>query len=183
VGQLIASGGGTELFHLAQTNPLRVYVKVPQRLSRQIKTGQKGVLTLDEMPGREFEAKVVRTAGAMDAESRTLLVELQVDNSKGEILAGAFAQARFEFDSNTAQTLKVPQSTLLFRAEGVQVGVVDKNGQVSLRTLKLGRDFGQSLEVLDGIRTTDQMIVNPPDLLANGTQVRVVKDAQNGQKP
>jgi RND family efflux transporter MFP subunit len=176
VGQLITAGSGVELFHLIQTNPLRVYVKVPQSSARSIKTGAKGELLLQELPGRKFEATVTRTANAIQTDSRTLLVELQVDNSKGEILAGSFAQLSFVNPAPLA-TLTLPASTLLFRSEGVQIGAVSSNGAVSLRTLKLGRDFGQAMEVLDGITATDRIIVNPPDLLTNGQIVRVIDSA------
>lgn len=173
IGQLISAGGGTELYHLVQTSPLRVYVRVPQATARSIKVGSKGELLFEELPGRKFEAAVTRTAEAMQSDSRTLLVELQVDNSKGEILSGSFAQLRF-LNSVITPTLTLPASTLLFRSDGVMAGAVDAEGKVSLRQLKLGRDFGQSMEVLDGIAATDRLIVNPPDLLINGQTVRVI---------
>ncbi len=178
VGQLITAGSGKELFHLAQTNPLRVYVRVPQTYSHSIKTGQKGELVLDELPGRKFEARVVRSAGAMEPGSRTLLVELQVDNSKGELLAGGYAQVRFA-DASEAPILTLPSITLLFRAEGIQAGVVGSDNKVGLRTLKLGRDFGQTIEILGGIDPGDRVIVNPPDSLANGQVVRVVEPVKS----
>jgi membrane fusion protein, multidrug efflux system len=178
VGQLITAGGGKELFHLAQTNPLRVYVRVPQSLSRSIKNGQKGELLFDELPGRKFDAKVVRSAGAMEPGSRTLLVELQVDNARGELLSGGYAQVRFS-DAVDAPVLTLPSSTLLFRSEGIQVGVVADDGKVGLRTLKLGRDFGQTMEILEGIAAGDRVIINPPDSLANGQNVRVVESAKS----
>ena len=177
VGQLITAAGGKELFRLAQTNPLRIYVRVPQSLSRSVKAGQKGELLLDELPGRKFEAKVVRSAGAMEPGSRTLLVELQVDNSKGEILSGGYAQVRFS-DAVGAPVLTLPSSTLLFRSEGIQAGVVGSDNKVSLRTLKLGRDFGQTLEILDGLTGGDRVIINPPDSLAEGQTVRVVESGK-----
>jgi len=174
VGQLIAAGSGRELFRLAQTNPLRVYVRVPQTLSRAIQVGQTAELVLAELPGKKIEAKVVRTAGAMEPVSRTLLTELEVNNSHDEILAGSYAQVQFN-DSTAAPLLTLPANTLLFRAEGTQVGVVQSDGKVTVRTVKLGRDFGQTVEILDGIATTDRVIMNPPDSLANGLTVRVVE--------
>ncbi len=150
VGQLITAGSGNELFRLAQTNPLRVYVRVPQTMSHAIAPGQTAVLTLDQMPGKKFEAKVVRTAGAIDPGSRTLQTELQVDNARGEILAGSYAQVRFT-DSVAAPTLTLPANTLLFRSEGMCIGVVNADGKVELRTVKLGRDFGQTVEILEGV--------------------------------
>jgi RND family efflux transporter MFP subunit len=174
VGQLIAAGNARALFRLAQTNPLRVYVHVPQTLSREVEPGQGAELLISELPGRKFEAKVVRTAGAMEPNSRTLLAELEVNNPKNEILAGSYAQVRFN-DIQGDPTLTIPANTLLFRSEGVQVGVVDSGGKVEVRTVRLGRDFGQTLEVLDGISRGDRVIVNPPDSLASGMTVRVAE--------
>jgi RND family efflux transporter MFP subunit len=174
VGQLIVAGNARALFRLAQTNPLRVYVRVPQTLSRAIEVGQGAELTISELPGRKFEAKIVRTAGAMDPSSRTLLAELEVKNPKNEILAGSYAQVRFN-DTAGDPTLTLPASTLLFRSEGMQVGVVDSNGKVEVRTVKLGRDFGQTLEIVDGVTAGDRVIVNPPDMLASGMTVRVAE--------
>lgn len=178
IGQLISAGGGKELFHLAQTHTLRVYVRVPQAYSHSIKPGRKAELVFDELPGRQFEAKVTRSAGAMEPASRTLLVELQVDNSQGELLPGGYAQIRFS-DANTAPVLTLPASTLLFRSEGILAGVVDEKGKVSLRHLKLGRDFGHTMEILEGIAAGDRVIVNPPDSLTDGQSVRVVESARN----
>jgi RND family efflux transporter MFP subunit len=181
VGQLITAGSGRALFHLAQTNPLRVYVHVPQTLSRQIEPGQDAELIISELPGRQFDAKVVRTAGAMDPSSRTLLAELQVKNPKNEILAGSYAQVRFS-DPLGNPTLTLPANTLLFRSEGMQVGVVDPGGKVEIRTVKLGRDFGQTVEIVDGINTGDHVIVNPPDSLASGMTVRVSEPTKVAEK-
>jgi len=172
VGQLIAAGSGRELFRLAQLNPLRVYVRVPQTLSLAIAPGQKAELILDQFPGRKIGAKVVRTAGAIEPGSRTLLTELEADNARGEILAGSYAQVRFT-DSGAAPTLTLSANTLLFRAEGIRVGVVNADNKVELRAVKLGRDFGQTVEILEGVGAGDRVIINPPDSLANGLVVRV----------
>jgi RND family efflux transporter MFP subunit len=172
VGQLITAGSGRELFRLAQINPLRVYVRVPQTLSYAIAPGQKAELILDQFPGKRIEAKVVRTAGAMDPGSRTLLTELSVDNSRGEILAGSYAQVRF-VDAVSAPALTLAANTLLFRAEGIRVGVVNDENKVELRAVKIGRDFGQTVEIVEGITATDRVIVNPPDALASGLTVQV----------
>ncbi len=174
VGQLITAGSGNELFRLAQTNPLRVYVRVPQTMSLAITPGQKAELILDQMPGEKFEAKVVRTAGAIEPESRTLLTELQMDNSRGEILAGSYAQVRFT-DSVAAPTLTLPANALLFRSDGMCVGVVGADGKVEVRNVKLGRDFGQTVEILEGVQASDRVIMNPPDSLASGSVVRVAE--------
>jgi RND family efflux transporter MFP subunit len=174
VGQLITAGSGNELFRLAQLNPLRVYVRVPQPMAHAITPGQTAELILDQSPGKKIAAKVVRTAGAIEPGSRTLLTELEVDNSRGEILAGSYAQVRFT-DSVAAPTLTLPANTLLFRAEGIHVGVVNADNKVELRALKLGRDFGQTVEILEGVEAGDLVIMNPPDSLATGLAVRVAE--------
>lgn len=174
VGQLITAGNGRWLFRLAQTNPLRVYVHVPQTLSRAIEVGQGADLSISEIPGRKFEAKIVRTAGAMDPTSRTLLAELEVNNPQNEILAGSYAQVRFH-DTQADPTLTLPANTLLFRSEGMQVGVVGTSGKVEMHTVHLGRDFGQTVEIVDGVSAGDHVIMNPSDSLASGMTVRVAE--------
>lgn len=174
VGQLITAQASRELFRLAQTDTLRVFVSVPQTLSRAVIPGVSAELTLAELPGRKFMAKVVRTAGAMDANSRTLLTELEVDNRRGEILSGGYAQVHF-IDAKSAAQLTLPANTLLFRAEGMQVGVVNVNGKVVLRNVKIGRDFGKTVEVLEGITQADRVILNPSDSLTAGVTVRVAE--------
>jgi membrane fusion protein, multidrug efflux system len=181
VGQLITAGSGRALFRLAQTNPLRVYVHVPQTLSRQVGLGQAAELSISELPGRQFEAKVVRTAGAMDPSSRTLLTELEVRNPNNEILAGSYAQVRFT-DLLGDPELTLPASTLLFRSEGMVVGVVGTDGKVEVRNVKLGRDFGQTVEIVGGVNAGDHVIVNPPDSLASGMAVRVAEPTKVAQK-
>ena len=171
VGQLIVGGSGKELFHLTQTSTLRVYVHVPQMAARAIVPGQIGELTIPEHPGRVFQGKVVRTSGAMNSDSRTLLAELQVDNSKNEILAGTYAQVRFP-DADPNPSLTLPSNTLLFRAEGTQVGVVGGDGKVELHNVSIGRDFGSTIEILQGVTAADRVILNPPDSLVGGTIVR-----------
>ena len=174
-GQLITAGGGRELFRLAQTNPLRIFVRVPQTLAPAVKNGAKAVLTLSELPGRKFESKVVRTSGAIEPASRTLLVELEVDNSKGEILAGSYGQV--QFNDKIVPTLTLSANTLLFRSEGIRVGVANAAGKVEVRSVKLGRDFGQTLEILEGVTAADRVIINPPDSLIDGTEVHVADAA------
>ena len=174
VGQLVVANSNHELFHLAQTDTLRVYVRVPQTAARSVTAGQMAELTVPEIPGRVFPAKIIRTSGAMSSDSRTLLVELQVNNSKHEILAGTFAQVRFT-DSKMTPGLSLPSNTLLFRAEGLQVGVVDHAGKVELHKVTLGRDFGPTVEILAGVGPTDRVILNPADSLVSGTVVRVAE--------
>ncbi len=177
VGQLITAGGGRELFHLAQTDPLRIYVRVPQSLSRSVKPGQKADLVINELPGKKFGAKVVSTADAIEPDSRTLLVQLEVNNAAGEILAGSFAQVSFA-ESAAAPILTLPGNALLYRSEGMQVGIVGDDNKVILHPVKLGRDYGQTIEVLDGVSASDRVIVNPADSLSAGTVVNVVEPAK-----
>ena len=180
IGQLIAADSGPELFRLAQVNPLRVYVRVPQQLTHGITPGQKGVLTLQDLPGREFAATVSRTAGAVDATSRTLQVELLVPNPRGEILSGSYAQVRFT-ESALPTVLTLSDSALIFRAQGMQAAVVDSDNKVKLRSLKLGRDFGSTVEVLAGLDVTNRVIMNPPDGITDGMLVHIAPPAETNQ--
>jgi len=175
VGELVSANNGKELFRLAQLDPLRVYVRVPQNQSRAIAVGQKAELVIGEMSGRKFDAHVVRTAGAIEPISRTLLTELEVNNSRGEILAGSYAQVRFT-DTVGEAALTLPSNTLLFRKEGLQVAIVDATGKVALRSVKLGRDFGQTVEILAGVDAHDHVIMNPSDSLAAGANVHVAEN-------
>jgi RND family efflux transporter MFP subunit len=173
VGELITSGEGQELFRLVQIDKLRVFVRIPQNYARGTTVGQMAELTLPELPGRTFEARVVRTAGALDAATRTLLTELEVDNSKGEILAGSYAQVRLA-DAKPQAALTLPANTIMFRPEGTQVAVVEQ-GHVVFRRITLGRDFGSSVEVRDGVGADDQVVTNPSDALAEGSAVQTVE--------
>jgi RND family efflux transporter MFP subunit len=175
VGQLITAGSSHELFRLAQTGTLRVYARVPEAAAAGVAAGQMAELTIPELPGRVFSAKIVRTSGAMSADSRTLLTEMAVDNSKGEIFAGSYAQVRFT-ETKAGPALTLPSNALLFRSEGTQVGVVRSNGIVELRKVALGRDFGPTLEIVSGVDPHDRVIVNPPDSLVSGASVRVVEE-------
>jgi membrane fusion protein (multidrug efflux system) len=171
VGQLVNAGSGQELFHVAMTDKLRVFVRVPQNYAHSVVPDQAAEITLSELPGRKFPAKVVRSTGSIDAASRTLLTELEVDNSKGELLAGSYAQVRLA-DAKADAALTVPANTLLFRPGGPVVAVVNDN-HVSLRPVTLGRDFGTDVELLEGVKLTDQLVINPPDSLVDGVEVRV----------
>ena len=177
VGQLIMSGSARELFRLAQTGTLRVYVRVPEGVARGVAPGQTAQLTVLDLPGRVFPAKVVRTSGALSAESRTLLAELEVDNSRSELMAGSYAQVRFT-EAKLQSTLTLPSNTLLFRAEGLQVGVVGAEGKVELRNISIGRDFGPSVEIVGGLNPSDRIILNPADSLVSGVTVRIAQAAQ-----
>lgn len=174
VGDLIAAGRAKELFRLAQVDRLRVRVRVPQSRSLAVTPDQTTELLVPELPGKVFTAKVARTAGAISPDSRTLLTELEVDNTRGELLAGGFAQVRFA-ETKGDGALTLPSNTLLFRAEGPQVGVVQADGTVQLRSVKLGRDFGRIVEILARVGPTDRVILNPSDSLAAGTAVRIAE--------
>ena len=141
-GDLIVAGAGKELFHLAQTRKLRIFVQVPQAMAQSIRTGQTAEMSVSELPSRTFTPKVVRTAGVMASDSRTLLVELELDNPKEEILAGGYAEVRFP-EAKVKPALTLPANTVLFRAEGPQVGIVQSDGKVELRTVKLGAISGR----------------------------------------
>lgn len=180
VGELIVAGSGKELFRLSQTGTLRVYVRVPQTAARAVEVGQIAELTVPELPGKKIPAKVVRTSGVMEPASRTLLTELEVGNANGEILAGSYAEVRFP-QAKADAALTLPSNTLIFRAEGPQVGIVRQDGAVELRNITLGRDFGPTFEVLDGVTTADRVIINPSDSLTSGTKVRVASASSPSQ--
>jgi RND family efflux transporter MFP subunit len=171
-GDLIVAASGKELFHLAQTQKLRVYVQVPQSMARSIRCGQTAEMTIPELPGRTFPAKVIRTAGVIAADSRTLLVELAVDNSKEEILAGDYAKVRFT-EAKMKNALTLPANTVLFHAEGPQICLVKGDGRVEVRKVKLGRDFGKMIEILTGVDAKDRVILNPGESLVSGAPVSV----------
>jgi RND family efflux transporter MFP subunit len=181
-GDLIVAASGKELFHLAQIQKLRVFVQVPETMARWVHIGQSAELSLPDLPGRRFKATVIRTAGVVSADSRTLLVELAVDNPKGEILAGGYAQVRFT-DAKVPALLMLPANTLLFRPEGPQIGIVQSDGKVILRQVQLGRDFGQTVEIVSGVTPKDRVIINPSDSLTSGTTVVVAESTSTGKKP
>ena len=178
IGQLVTADAGRELFRMAQTDPLRVYVRVPQTLIHAVAPGQTAEISFQELPGQKFNAVVMRTAGAVDAASRTLQVELQLKNPKGDVFAGSYAQVRFN-DTAAPSVLKITDNVLITRAQGVQVGVVDADGHVRLRNIVLGRDFGDYVEVLAGLAATDQVVVNPPDSISDGMAVKISAPADS----
>jgi RND family efflux transporter MFP subunit len=178
VGALVTAGSGRELFHVASVQRLRVYVNVPEVYSRAASPGIKANLTLAEYPGRNFEGTLARTSQAIDVASRTLLTEIDVDNKGGELLAGSYVQAHLKLASAEA-AMKLPVNALIFGSDGLQVAKVI-NGKAVLSTVTLGRDFGDSVEVLTGLTPADSVIVNPPDSLESGTAVNVA--ASTGTK-
>ncbi|MGC2162384.1 MAG: efflux RND transporter periplasmic adaptor subunit [Silvibacterium sp.] len=174
IGTLINSGTGRELFHLSQENVLRVYVNVPQIYSPACVPGVAARLTLAEFPGKNFEGKIVRTAKAIDPASRTLLVEVDVKNPTDALYPGAYAQVHFKLD-NTRPSLILPVSTLMFRSEGLRVGVVVNGNKAKLIPITIGRDDGDTVEVVEGLQPDDEVIQSPPDSLIDGETVHVVQ--------
>ncbi len=180
-GALINAGAaGKELFDLAQVDTLRVYTSVPQAYAPYMKIGGKATITLQEFPGRKFEGTIARTAEAIDPATRTLLTEVDVINKDGMLLPGSFGQVHFAVGTNV-QKLTVPVNAMLFRTEGARVAVVGADGKVQLRPLNIGRDYGTTLEVLGGLDASEQIIINPPDSLEDGQQVKIAQPSP-GQK-
>jgi RND family efflux transporter MFP subunit len=178
IGALINAGQGSALFRVSDTSKLRVYVLVPQLYAANTTPGLNADLTFPERPGKTYPAQVVSTADALDPVSRTLQVELLVDNSSGQLFPGAYAQVHFKLPQ-AAGSLSVPASAVLFRSADLQVAVVGADHRVTLKSITTGRDFGTSLEVLTGLAPGDDIIANPPDSLATGTLVRVVQPQSN----
>jgi len=176
IGDLINSGSTsnvkTDLFHMAQTGMLRVYVNVPEEYSRGIKAGMTADLLLAEFPGKEFQGTVVRTADAINVTTRTLLIEVEVRNPTGTLLTGSYAEVHLAVPSQTS-TFTIPVNTLLFRSEGLRIATV-KDGKVTLAQVTAGRDFGTQIEIVSGIKADDQVVINPPDSIVPGQQVQVV---------
>jgi RND family efflux transporter MFP subunit len=172
-GALINAGqSGTALFRVSDTHRLRIYVAVPQSYAGDVHIGQTARLEFADRPGRNYEAAVSSTARALDAASRTLQVELQIDNAGGELLPGSYAQVHFTFTAPSS-TLRVPVNTVLFRAQGLQVATLDDGHRVHLKTITQGRDFGTEIEVLTGLSADDTLVVNPPDSISDGVEVRI----------
>jgi RND family efflux transporter MFP subunit len=177
IGDLINSGsaGGvkTDLFHIAQPGTLRVYVNVPEEYSRGVKDGMTADLNLAEFPERKFQGRLVRTANAINVTTRTLLVEIDVDNPTGTLLTGSYAEVRLAIPRQ-ASTFLLPVNTLMFRSEGLHVATV-KNGEVQLTAVIPGHDFGNQIEIVSGLKRDDQVIINPPDSIVQGQKVTVVQ--------
>jgi RND family efflux transporter MFP subunit len=173
-------GAGQALFNLSQTDPIRAYVRVPEVYAPNIKAGLTASLELVQYPGRRFEGKVVRTADAIDLASRTLNTEVDVPNKSGELLPGGYAQVHLGVKA-VGEHLVVPVNALLFRAEGLRVVIVDSDNKTHLQQLTIGRDYGTTLEVLQGLKSTDWIVLNPADSLEDNMQVNV-KQLKPGQQ-
>ena len=173
VGDLIDAGGGSgrTMFILTQTDTLRVYVNVPQSYAHMVKPGQEVKVTQQEMRGQSFKGEVVRTAGAIDAQTRTMQVEVMLANKEGQLMPGAYVQVALDLQGTGALT--VPTNVLLFRGEGPRVAVVGPDGKVKLQPVKIGRNFGSVIELLEGVGASDQLVLNPPDSLSDGDPVVV----------
>ncbi len=176
-GDLIDAGGGAAraLFVLAQTDPLRIYINVPQTYAQLVKVGQEVSITQTELRGQSFSGRIARTAASIDTATRTMQVEVTLPNREGLLMPGAFVQVSLPLKASQAMT--VSTNTLLFRNGGIRVAVVDAQSAVSLRTLKVGRNYGEMVEVLDGLSPGEKVVLNPPDSLNDGDKVSVVADA------
>jgi RND family efflux transporter MFP subunit len=180
IGALVQAGdnsGPKELFHVAAIQTLRVYVAVPEIYASSVKTGEQAKLTLDAL-GETLTGTVVRNADAIDATSRTLNVEVDVDNPTGHLMPGAYAFVHLRVPPH-AGSVTIPSNALLFRAEGLRAGVV-RNGHVELTPISIGQDYGSTVEVISGLSARDTVIVNPSDSLANGAAVQLVTKNKNG---
>lgn len=175
VGQLINSGNGgaaQELFRISSTSKLRIYITVPQMYSEAAVPGVNTELTLPETPGRHYTGKIARNTGAIDPTTRTLLTEVDIDNTAGQLMPGAYAEVHLKLPAATA-ALVVPVTALIFRAEGLQLAVVRNENRAELVHVTEGRDFGTEVEITSGITATDSVIINTPDSLTSGETVRV----------
>jgi RND family efflux transporter MFP subunit len=177
IGDLINSGSSTtprtDLFDISQPRTLRVYVSVPEEYSQEIKPGETAAdITLAEFPGRRFPGKLVRTSEAINGITRTLLAEVDVDNPDGTLLSGSYAEVHLNIAAENSAFL-LPVSSLIFRSEKLQVGVV-RDGTVTVTDVTPGHDFGEKIEIVSGLKANDQVIVNPPDSLVTGQNVRIV---------
>ena len=180
-GALINAGAGAagrELFDLARVDPLRVYTSVPQAYMTFIKVGSKTPVTLQEFPGQKFYGTVARTAESIDPATRTLLTEVDVPNKDGKLFPGAFGEVHFAVGAGVNK-VTVPVNAMLFRSQGAQVAVIGSDSKVELRPINIGRDYGSTLEVLGGISTSDQIVINPADSLENGQNVNISQPAPN----
>jgi len=182
IGDLINSGSGggvkTDLFHIVQPGVLRVYVNVPEEYSQGIKVGMTADLNITEFPGRKFQGKLVRTANDINVTTRTLLIEIDVDNPTGTLLTGSYAEVHLAVPTQ-ASTFLIPVNTLIFRSEGLHVATV-KDGKVVLSAVTPGHDFGNQIEIVAGLKAGDQVIVNPPDSIVAGQAIKIVQASLPG---
>ncbi|MCH8686545.1 efflux RND transporter periplasmic adaptor subunit [Pedomonas mirosovicensis] len=187
IGALVVAGNAAAqpLFTVSDTHRMRVYVRVPQGYSAQVKPGTSATLTVPEYPGRTFPAKLVRSAGAVDPQSGSVLVELQADNKGNELKPGAYAQVRFDLEGGHSNGLSLPGNAILYGNDGPTVAVVDDKGQVTVKPITIARDEGNSVIVSNGVAPTDRVINTPPDAIRTGDHVKVqtatVASAEKGK--
>jgi RND family efflux transporter MFP subunit len=178
IGDLINSGSNTvprtDLFDISQTRTLRAYVNVPEEYSQGVKPGQTGAdVTLSEFPGKRFPGRLVRTSQAINATTRTLLTEVDLDNPGATLLSGSYAEVHLQIPARNS-TFLLPVSALIFRDEKLQVGVV-RNGKIAITDITPGHDFGNEIEVVAGLNANEQVVMNPPDSLVSGQEVKIVQ--------
>jgi RND family efflux transporter MFP subunit len=177
-GALISAGSaGREMFDIAQVDPLRVYISVPQAYAAAIKVGMTAVVTLQEYPGQQFKGKVARTSNSIDLSTRTLLTEVEVPNRDGHLLPGSFGQVHFSVHTD-AECVAIPVNAMLFRAEGPRVAIITNDNKVQLRPINIGRDYGATLEVLSGLSVNERIVINPADSIEDGQVVNVAPSNQ-----
>jgi RND family efflux transporter MFP subunit len=183
IGALINAGesANAELFRVADIHKLRVYAQVPQTFASATKAGLNAELHFPERPGQSFAAKTIRTSRALDPASRTMQVELQLDNRNGDLFPGAYTEIHFKLP-NAAATFRVPSNTILFRAQGLQVATVDSSHKIKMKNIVQGRDFGKTIEILDGIDAQDNIVVNPSDSIEDGVAVRIAPPQKQDAK-
>lgn len=183
IGALIDAGATStarELFHMASISKLRVFVSVPEVYSRAAQAGQSATLTLEEFPGETFHGVIARSSNSIDTQSRTLLIEVDVDNPKQELLPGAYASVHLKLPQQI-QAMTVPANSLIFRSEGLQLAIV-KDGHAQLISARVGRDFGNTVEIIGGLEATDEVIADPSDSLVSGVPVKAIEQKNTGAK-
>ncbi len=178
IGDLI-DGSGRPLFLMAQTDPLRVYINIPQAYAQLVKVGQVATITQSEIRGRSFKGEVARTSASIDSATRTMQAEIALSNADGALMPGAFVQVSLPLAAS--QALAIPANALIFRAEGTRVAIVGEGGAVRMQAVRVGRNYGQTVEVIEGLSGNEKLVLNPPDSLANGDKVQVA--AEEPAKP
>ncbi|MGH8138719.1 MAG: efflux RND transporter periplasmic adaptor subunit [Steroidobacteraceae bacterium] len=179
IGQLITAGNNTgpELFRVADTHKLRLYVRVPQSYSALLHPGVTAGLRFPDRPGKHYTATLDSTSGAIDVASRTLLVQLSVANQSNELLPGAYSEVHFNLPPGAGTSFKLPSNVLLFRGDGMHVATVDATGHIVLKAVTIGRDYGSDVEIVQGLTPQDNVVPSPPDSLTEGTAVQVARPA------
>jgi RND family efflux transporter MFP subunit len=178
IGALINAGNaGQELFEVADLHKVRIYVRVPQAFSAELHPGLTATFEMPQYPGQQFQATLVTTSNAMDESSRSMLVQLQADNVEGKLFAGAYCQVHFQLPGNP-NLMRVAATALVPVDHGVQVAVVNTDGKVVLKPVQIGRDFGDSVEVVAGLSPSDRVINSPPETLQSGDEVQLATPTQ-----